>query len=180
MKLFTAKRRGSTRSRDSRKKSKTRRNWVKYVDLALVFVLVAVMGYLGTLVFQVQSGYAKVQESKTEAIRLQVVNGSGERGLGTDVAGALKRTHWNDLSVEVVDTTWFELHDIETSFVVCRTGDAGPAKLLALRLGLDHERVLCQPLEADKKYITATLVVGQDFIGRDLTAGLEKEMSDSP
>ena len=90
-------------------------------------------------------------------VRVQVLNGCGIKGVGGDVANALRMKGYD--VVEVGNTDAF---DFSESIVIDRVGKGGRAREIAVALGVDN--VIMQRVEALQ--YEATVIVGRDFRSR--------------
>ena len=90
-------------------------------------------------------------------VRVQVLNGCGIKGVGGDVANALRMKGYD--VVEVGNTDAFGFSE---SIVIDRVGKGGRAREIAVALGVDN--VIMQRVEALQ--YEATVIVGRDFRSR--------------
>lgn len=140
---------------------------LKYsIDVAIVAVAVLSLIYVAALAVNVVSGYSVTAATPERMVRLQVVDGIGDKELVRDVVALLRERADLELSVEVVERVRFDLREVPRTFIIARTEDQSTARLLAQRLGLDPDEVTRKPLDQNSRFVTATLVLGQD--ARDL------------
>jgi hypothetical protein len=125
-------------------------------------MLVAVVGYLALFVVKVSRGYSQTRPVPAQIVRLQIVNASGTRGLSSGVAARLKEVSDLDLSVQVVDMTYFDVEDMPQTLLVSRESDCDATRTLARRLGLDPDKVEYKELEHNTGLVTASLILGRD------------------
>lgn len=131
-------------------------------DVALLVLVVAVVGYLALFAVKVGRGYSRTLSVPEHTVRLQIVNASGTRGLSSGVVARLKTLSDLELTVQVVDMSYFDVSETPYSFVVSREADCSAARLLAQRLGLDPDKVEYKELEHNTGYVTASLILGRD------------------
>lgn len=125
--------------------------------------------YIVTVIVNVMSGYSVTAATPERSVRLQIVDGMGDRTLVKDVRERVSRASDLELTVEVVDEVRFDLRDMPRTFIIARTEDQASARLLARRLGLDPDEVTQRPLDHNSQFVTATLVLGQDARERMFT-----------
>jgi len=154
-----------------------RLNVRRILDVTLIVMAAAVVGYLVLFAVKVGTGYSRTLSVPERTVRLQIVNASGTRGLSSGVIARLKELSDLELTVRVVDLSYFDLEETQHSFVVSREIDCETARLLARRLGLDPDAVEYRELEHNTGYITATLILGRDTQEKLLTKPPSKEKS---
>jgi hypothetical protein len=66
------------------------------------------------------------------------------------------------LTVDVIESSRFELRPVANSFIISREEDRTAARCLAQRLGIDPNAVEYKPLPGNTSHISATLVLGVD------------------
>jgi len=137
--------------------------FVKYLGIGVGSALLIVLLYLLASTLTVAGGISRVINRPTHLVRLQVVNGSGVKGLTREVAKRLSDYTDSVLELRVVDTVNFDLRGLPKSFVISREQDKTAAALLAKKLGLDPSEVVYRPLEHNSRQVSATLVVGEDY-----------------
>lgn len=108
-------------------------------------------------------------------VRLQVVNASGVKGVGRDLAARLTDMSDGDIEIIVVDMRSFELRRLSRSMVISRQPDSEGARKLAGKLGLDPSTVAYEPLPYDADLISVTLVVGEDHEDFNIMVPIGKE-----
>ena len=100
----------------------------------------------------------------TDRIKVEVLNGAGERGLARQFADRLRL-----LGFDVVATGNAEHFDHEITHVLDRSGRLGAALTVARELSTDSLAVAIDP----ELYLDASVVVGSDWAG--LLVNLEKD-----
>ena len=155
----------------------TLREFVKrhVFDIVITAVLLVTAGWLVSFGLQVFGGYSQMVEAPTHIIRLQIINGSGDRAAIAAVTHCLHELTDTDLGIEIVARESFAVKDAGRTMVVSREKDLTAANLLAMRLGLDPGTVFFKALEHNRELISATLILGRDFRDVVLTALPEKE-----
>ena len=137
--------------------------FVKFLGIGVGSALLIVLLYQLTSTLTVAGGISRVIDRPTHLVRLQVVNGSGVKGLMREVSKRLSDYADSVLEVRVVDVVDFDLRKLPRSFVISREQNKTAAALLAKKLGLDPSEVVYRPLEHNSRQVSATLVVGKDY-----------------
>lgn len=104
------------------------------------------------------------REDLTNRIKVEVLNGAGERGLARQFADRLRL-----LGFDVVATGNADHFDHEVTHVLDRSGRLGAALTVARELSADSLAVAIDP----ELYLDASVVVGGDWVG--LLGNLEAE-----
>jgi hypothetical protein len=141
-------------------------------DLILIITAAVIVVYTFTVADKVVSGYSLEQPTPRYMVRLAVVDAADESGLMKAVTREIEKVSDLDLSVEIVETSTFDVRSVERSFIISRQENLTAARLLAERLGLDPSEVIYKPLVNNRKHVTATLVVGSqgiDPVPKELT-----------
>ncbi len=136
---------------------------VKYLGIGVGSAILVVLLYFLSSTLTVAGGVSRVIDRPTHLVRLQVVNGSGVRGLAREVIKRLSDYADSVLELQVVEAVDFNLRELPKSFVISREQDKTAAALLAKKLGLDPSEVVYKPLEHNSRQVSATLVVGKDY-----------------
>ena len=121
-----------------------------------VLLAVVVLGLAASMLVTVlrpRFGNMRTHGAAHRVIRVQVLNGSGEGGMGSRVASMLREGGFHVVEVGNADR-----YDYFTTVVVARTEDPGPAKAIARYLG--GPPVLRQAWTSDLAEVT--VVVGRD------------------
>lgn len=100
------------------------------------------------------TGEAPGRESLTDRIKVEVLNGAGERGLARQFADRLRL-----LGFDVVATGNADHFDHEVTHVLDRSGRLGAALTVARELSADSLAVAIDP----ELYLDASVVVGSDW-----------------
>ncbi|MBN4056689.1 LytR C-terminal domain-containing protein [bacterium AH-315-J21] len=119
--------------------------------------------YAASFAAKVSTGVSKTRPVPEVTLRVQILNGCGERGSANKVAEALKSRVRLPLEVSIVNVDNFTVYDIEKSFLISRTQRVEDTKLLADQLGLYRDDIIYAPLEDNYRSIQVTLVVGKDY-----------------
>jgi hypothetical protein len=136
---------------------------VKYLGIGVGSAMLVVLLYFLSSTLTVAGGVSRVIDRPTHLVRLQVVNGTGVRGLEREVIKRLSDYADSVLELQVVEAVDFNLRELPRSFVISREQDKTAAALLAKKLGLDPSEVVYMPLEHNNRQVSATLVVGKDY-----------------
>lgn len=131
-------------------------------DLFLIGVLLVLGGYAVALAFQVAKGYSATLPTPQWRVRLQVINGTGDKNILSRALNEISECKDDRMKVEIVETSSFRNTDLPQTFVVSREKDLKAAQQLATRLGLDPDYVTYEPLEHNREHITATLILGTE------------------
>ncbi|MBD3257424.1 hypothetical protein GF377_03245 [candidate division GN15 bacterium] len=150
----------STTQRD--KSGKIRLALKRSVDIVLIVAAALSAVYVGSLVLELATGHSVTAATPDRIVRVQVVDAIGNRELCSEVEARLASVSDLELAIEVVDRVRFDLREVPRSFIIARDEDRSAARLLAARLGLDPEEVIHKPLTHDTRFVTASLVVGQN------------------
>lgn len=143
------------------KRAKTRKP-IRFLEISIVILFIVVVGYAASFTVQIANGRSAEKEPVQYYINLQVLNGCGERGLANQLANRIEMAVHKPLAVRIIDTDNFENFGVEKTFIISRTSDLSPAKLLAEQLGLD-QAVAYREIEDNYRDIGATLVLGSDY-----------------
>ncbi|NOY88471.1 MAG: LytR C-terminal domain-containing protein, partial [FCB group bacterium] len=135
--------------------------------IALVFIV--------SFAVKITKGVAKTVTSPSYSVRLQVVNGSGKKGVSKTIKSYLANYHNKDLTIKVVETDNFNIKDVSRSFIIARERDKKAAVILAKKLGLDYAHITYKPLENNYRLVSATLVLGKDYNNIKLAENIKKE-----
>ncbi|MDZ4723709.1 MAG: LytR C-terminal domain-containing protein [candidate division Zixibacteria bacterium] len=98
------------------------------------------------------------------SVRLEIENASGQAGLEKQITQELQSRNFNDMQLTVVEASQFKIRKAAKSFIISREENGDAAEQLALRLGLDPSCVIYRELEQNSEHISATLVLGKDFL----------------
>ena len=75
----------------------------------------------------------------------------------------------------IIRTGDFSQRKISKSFIISRVKDKTAAEYLAKALNLEKSEVTYKPLDNNYKQVSATLVIGEDFVTEPLTKLSDKE-----
>lgn len=143
------------------------------VGLALVFVVTIVL-VMSTLV-KVARGVSQTAATPERVLRLEILNGCKGAGVASEAAGILSDYKDERLEIVVVGTGDFEVRKVSKTFVVSREKDRTAARHLAELLGLDESEVVYKPLDNNYRQVSATLVLGEDYVATMLPGTSDKE-----
>jgi hypothetical protein len=145
------------------------------LELAIVAIFALVIIYAASFAIRVTRGFSKTVESPEFILRLQILNGCGEKGAANQVTQSIPDLVKMPLEVKVIDVDNFDSYNITESFIISREKDLKASMLLADKLGLDRDKIVYKPIENNYRSISATLVLGSDFKTRILDTGKDKE-----
>jgi hypothetical protein len=140
--------------------AKLRKALRRVIDSLLLTVLAVVAVYLVMLVVKVNRGYSQTQGGAERVARLQIVDGSGEKGLVKQARKLVAEVSDSQLAVEIVESERFERSPVARSFLIAREEDRTSAEILARKLGLEEDDITYRPLENNRQHVTLTLVLG--------------------
>ncbi|MFZ5981557.1 MAG: LytR C-terminal domain-containing protein [Candidatus Zixiibacteriota bacterium] len=135
----------------------------KYLEIIIAILFIIVLVYVSSVTVRITSGVTKTVEPSANTVRLQVLNGCGERGLAALFADKLTGYKDEELEIKVVDTDNFDETKIARSFVISRLEDRQAAEVFAGKIGLDPSQVIYRELENNYRHVSATLVLGEDY-----------------
>ena len=81
----------------------------------------------------------------------------------------------SNLEVVVIRTGDFSLRKIQKSFIISRVKDKTAAEYLARVLNLEKSEVTYKQFDNNYKQVSATLVIGEDFVTEPLAKPSDKE-----
>lgn len=136
-------------------------NWV------IIILAVVILGFFASMIWRVfmnrepaQSSPEAVTESAEsvqETIRIEVLNGCGERGIAAKFTDYLRSEGF-----DVVNTGNYRNFDVDSSFVIDRRSMRNLyGTRLASSLGISSHRV--EPILSEEMSLEATLVLGKDY-----------------
>ena len=146
---------------------------VASVGLALVFVVAIAL--VMTTAVKVARGVSYTAATPQHVLRLEILNGCKGAGIAGKAAKLLSNYKDHQLEIIVVGTGDFEVRIVPRSFVIAREKDDTSARYLARLIGLDPAEVVYQPLENNYRQVSATLVLGEDYVAAMLPGISGKE-----
>lgn len=135
---------------------------VRFLELAIVALLVVVVFYVASFTVQIARGYSEDSKPTEHYINLQILNGCGEKGIANKLADKIEMMAKPPLAVRVIDTDNFDNFGVEKSFIISRHENLTAANLMAEQLGLD-KAVTYRAIDDNYLDIGATLVLGTDY-----------------
>lgn len=135
---------------------------VRFLELAIVALLVVVVVYAASFTMQIARGYSEEAQPTEHYINLQILNGCGEKGIANRLADKIEMMARAPLAVRVIDTDNFDNFGVEKTFIISRHEKLAAANLLADQLGLD-KAVTYRAIDDNYLDIGATLVLGNDY-----------------
>jgi len=154
---------------------------IKKVKFNYLIGIILALGAIIALVFivsftvKITKGVAKTVVSPNYLVRLQVVNGSGKKGLPATIKSYLTNYHDKDLTIKLVETDNFNIKDVSHSFIIAREKNKKAAVMLAKKLGLDYSHITYKPLGNNYRLVSATLVLGEDYNNIKFAKNIKKE-----
>lgn len=138
-------------------------------------ILLVLTVWLLTSGLEVLRGYSKTIETPGHLIRLQIINGSGDKTAIATVTGHLDNYTNEAFEIEIVASENFAIRRAGRTVVVSRQEDLTVTNQLARIVGIDPGTVFYRPLENNRSHISTTLILGKDFRDEVLTALSDKE-----
>ncbi len=135
---------------------------LRFLELAILFLFIVVVGYVASFSIQISQGYSQGKEATEFYINLQVLNGCGEKGIANKLANQIEISVEKPLAVRVIDTDNFDNFGVEKTFVISRKSDLKAANILARQLNLG-EAVTYREIEDNYLDIGASLILGKDY-----------------
>lgn len=153
--------------------NKKKLNRVLEIVIGTAFVVVLI--YIVSVTVKVTTGVSRTLDTADHTIRLQVLNGCGERGLAGRVADDLDGYQDDEIEIMVVDTDNFDVRQVPRSFLIARDDDKKAAGALAEKLGIEDPEIVHRSLENNYRHVSVTLVLGLDYEGLQLAPRPDKE-----
>jgi len=136
-----------------------RRKWdLSGWAIIILLVVVAVFFYS----FYRKSALVSEQDLSPRPLRVQILNGCGEKGI-TEVVEKKLQTEAQEVIYHVVDRDNAESFGFPQSLVVDRIGNEEAALRLARLLGVEAKNIVTQKLSDNLYDLDFTIVVGGDF-----------------
>lgn len=126
--------------------------------IIILLVVVAVFFYS----FYRKSALVSEQDLSPRPLRVQILNGCGEKGI-TEVVEKKLQTEAQEVIYHVVDRDNAESFGFPQSLVVDRIGNEEAALRLARLLGVEAKNIVTQKLSDNLYDLDFTIVVGGDF-----------------
>ena len=134
----------------------------RILEIVIGSAFIVVLIYVVSVTVKVTTGVSRTLDTADHMIRLQVLNGCGEKGLAGRVADDLEGYQDGDIEIMVVDTDNFEVRQVPRSFLISREEDKTAATLLAKKLGIEDPVIVYRSLENNYRHVSVTLVLGLD------------------
>jgi len=128
------------------------------ITFLAIFVLVYGFSFVKRL------GQKEIEEIiDPKDIRIQILNGSGIKGVSGEAAGILDQKESKNFIFYVVDEGDFSDSFVSQTILLDRTGNEELIEEIAKTLGIKKSNVLFKPLRDNYLDLDATLVLGPDF-----------------
>ena len=132
---------------------------------AIVFLSVAILTFIGSMIFNKGSAYRSMPE--VSSVTVQLLNGCGVNGACDALADALLPGS-NGLLYDIIEKADAEYFGFDKTLVVDRRGGAsgGPsqaARAIASRLKIDDDDILQVKLADNLLDIDVTIIAGSDY-----------------
>lgn len=143
------------------------------VGLALVFIVTVIL--VMSTVVKVARGVSHTAETPERVLRLEILNGCKGAGIASEAARVLSGYKDERLEIIVVGTGDFDARKVAKTFVVSREKDKAAAAYLAKLMRLDESEVVYEPMNNNYRQVSATLVLGEDYVAAMLPGTSDKE-----
>ncbi len=143
------------------------------IGLGIVFVVTIVL--VVSLTVRVTRGVSRTVETPQHMVRLEILNGCARAGIASEAAKFLVGYPDSNLEVVVIRTGDFSLRKIQKSFIISRVKDKTAAEYLAKVLNLEKSEVTYKQFDNNYKQVSATLVIGEDFVTEPLAKPSDEE-----
>jgi hypothetical protein len=147
-----------TKKRKSRPDAGRRRWDLSGWAIIILLVVVAVFFYS----FYRRSAVVSEQDLSPLPLRIQILNGCGEKGI-TELVEKRLRTGAEEVIYHVVDRDNAQSFGFPQTLVVDRAGNREAALKLARLLGVEPRNIITQKLADNVQDLDFTIVVGADF-----------------
>jgi hypothetical protein len=147
-----------------RPKSQNKKNHSGRVfEITLIAVFIVVLMVILFQTIKITKGVAKVVETPSEIVRIQILFNSLQNEKADNIAEYLSNYKDAEINFEVVDKSLFTIRDINETIIINRTNNPEVSEKLADILGLDYDLIIQKILSENKKHISVTLVIGNDI-----------------
>nr|MBN2278255.1 LytR C-terminal domain-containing protein [candidate division Zixibacteria bacterium] len=136
----------------------------RFLEMAIIAIFTLVVIYGASFAIRITQGLSKTVDSPEYTIRLQILNGCGTQGAAGRTAKALPKLVKMPLELNIVDIDDFNSYHVDKSFIISRERDFTAARLLAQQLNIDSDNIVYEPIDSNYRSISATLVLGDDFV----------------
>ncbi|UCG61711.1 MAG: LytR C-terminal domain-containing protein [Candidatus Zixiibacteriota bacterium] len=143
------------------------------LGLALVFIITVAL--VMSMAVKVTRGVSRTEETPKRVMRLEILNGCSRSGIAGEAAGILSDFKDSELEIIVIGTGDFDLRKVSRTFVVSRNKDKSAAEYLARLMGIESSEVTYKHLENNYRQVSATLVLGEDYVATMLPQASDKE-----
>jgi len=155
---------------NNRKRSGTKRSGLaglvngRFLEIVIAVAFGLVVLFVVSMSVRITGGVSQSLDSPEYEVRLQILNGCGVNGLAGRVADELADYLDSDIRITIVETDNFDLRPVEKTFLISRDGNKSAARVLAHKLHLPDAKILEQSLEHNYREVSATLVLGADWL----------------
>lgn len=139
------------------------------LELAIVVCFSLALVYTVSFAVKATRSVSRERQVPQISLRVQVLNGCGEKGCAGQVAEWLEKSVRYPLEVSIVEVENFTVFDVEKSFLISRVPELSEARALADQIGLSQADIVYAPAEDNYRSIHITLVVGKDYKARFLS-----------
>lgn len=147
----------------------------KIIDTSLIVLFVFSVIYIGNTVHKVTATVTEIETLPDEIIRLQLISSCKQKDILEAAKEFFRNNNNKRFDIIIVDATCTELQEIPSSIVISRDENLNHAELISEMMNFD-ENILFRTLDINKKFITVTLVLGNDFENMLENLTIEKEI----
>ncbi|MEA1980011.1 MAG: hypothetical protein U9N54_03445 [candidate division Zixibacteria bacterium] len=135
----------------------------KIIDTSLIVLFVFSVVYISNTVHKVTATVTEIESLPDEIIRLQLIGSYKQKDILNKAEEFFSHKKIKEFDIMVVDVNCSELKDISNSIVISRDENLDHADMISEIVNFEENDILFRPLENNKKFITVTIVLGDDF-----------------
>ena len=147
----------------------------KIIDTSLIILFVFSIVYISNMVHKVTATVTEIESFPDEIIRLQLISSCKQKDILSAAEKFFSHKKTKEFDIMIVDATCTELKEIPNSIIISRDENFNHADLISEIVDFDDD-ILFKPLENNNKFITVTIVLGNDFEDMLENLILEKEI----
>lgn len=147
----------------------------RVLGLGLAAAIVITLTLVLSLTVRVTKGVSRTVQTPEHVIRLEILNGCSTAGIAALTSRHLAGYSDGTIEIVVVGTGDFDIRDVKKTFIISRGEDKTAAEHLAGLLGIEKSEVVYNSLANNYRQISATLVLGENFVAESLAKLSDKE-----
>ena len=148
----------------------------KIIDTSLIVLFLFSVIYISNMVHKVTATVTEIESLPDEIIRLQLISSCKQKDILSAAKEFFSHKKTKEFDIMIVDAICTELKEIPNSIVISRDENLNHADLISEIVNFEEDDILFRPLENNKKFITVTIVLGNDFEKMLENLILEKEI----